>query len=91
MKTQTKITTIAVSVTAVPYENKNNNSHRHLVLQYIVASGRSYSSVMIFPIRHFVGNTECGGSNQVAVALVKIPFVKMNGSGKLSGGLFYIL
>ena len=67
IKTETKLTTIAVSVTAAPYENKNKNSHRHLVLQYI---GHSYSSVITFPIRHFVGNTECGGSNQVAVAQV---------------------
>ena len=29
---------------------------------------------MCFP---FEGNTKCGGSNQVAVALVKIPFVEM--------------
>ena len=39
IKTETKLTTIAVSVTAAPYENKNKNSHRHLVLQYIVAIG----------------------------------------------------
>ena len=26
--------------------------------------------MVCFPIRHFAGNTECGGSNQVAVALV---------------------
>ena len=37
---------------------------------------------MTFPIQHFVGNTECGGSNQVAVALVEIPFVNINGGGK---------
>ena len=33
------------------------------------------------------------GSNQVAVALVKIPFVKINGSGKngmLSGGYIIV-
>ena len=59
-----------------------------------IYSGRFYFSVITFPIRHFAGHTKCGGSNQVAVALVKIPFVKMNGSrknGMLSGGLFYIL
>ena len=30
----------------------------------------------LFLIWHFTGNDECGGSNQVAVALVIIPFIK---------------
>ena len=29
----------------------------------------------IFPIRHFVGDDECGGSNHVAVEQVRIPWV----------------
>ena len=40
------------------------------------------NNVVTFPIQHFAANTKCGGSNQVAVALVKIPFVKINGGGK---------
>ena len=50
--------------------------------------------VTVFPIWHFAGNDVYRGSNQVAVALIKIPSVKMNGSGKngmLSGGLFYTI
>ena len=35
-----------------------------------------------FPIRHFAGNDECGGSNQVAVALVIVPLVKKRIGGK---------
>ena len=43
-----------------------------------------------FPIRHFSGNDECGGSNQIAVEQVRIPFVwnnrrKNKGSCQLGG------
>ena len=36
----------------------------------------------IFPDSAFAGNTECGGSNQVAVALVKITFCRNKVGGK---------
>ena len=28
----------------------------------------------VFPIQHFAGNGQCGGSNQVAVEQVRIPY-----------------
>ena len=54
--------------------------HFHLVLQFIVAVSIFQSLLSRFGTLQVIPNA--GGSNQVAVALVKISFVKINGGGK---------